>query len=892
MKKDNREYKSFYELMKTYDLGNYGLVGHAKLKKLAENGEVEGIVSNKNLYYSIESIERYFSKIDNIRNQYYVYDDFLERIGITSSKKGYLSKVKRLCEETCLELLTLDIPITKSEKYFIKMSSYQQFKNEYLTIPEAFERNTITSTIYLFRKALTREGIKITKFVSTLDFMYVKKADLKIFEKISEGIHVNDAQKLLYILTPQSFYKILQEHKIGTYRGIKGKAFILKNDFKFLQSSQNKIYKSLEENYYTYEEIKLRFNEIGSVKENHYILQKTQKIEIPEIARVKKFKNKISLYSKTDIDAYIESLKKEREITELCDQTTSGYYNLYFEILKIANISFSESANLTEDFWFRYVKYALDRQHGSHDVRIRRLSSLRYITEIIVNFTRTREFFEFNEKELNIGLFNNVVPNSYQKELYSFLNVINESLEQRGKKMFDLTKINYPKPPKNNSKDKEIYTVEEYLALNSFVSDYEKHKKLAIEDVKNALNDKKRYKKYDSFWLYVLLHCNNGWRKSDVIEFPRFSSRMFDKYSLTSIASLENLQLTYKEAEKIVQYYKIQWFEHNKNHSKAKFYVSSVLTIPVAYAILICEFKCRMLHVHEEKNLIHFYTKRNYINSTVHDTFFKGFKEGFRFESRKMNRSVLSYTSAVIKAKLNDDPIEIARHLRGHTTTETTNIYIVIPQQHLDFITSQLFDTGYFGYIYDKVGNLLLGETVHEELIRREQTKSSLALKELLGDFVKLEDMSTYLKYLSQEREDLGKFFEELPKHELQKKINLINLGLSPAKEESYQCFFGSCIAKERGCSNCAFSIPHFYSLTAICERIKRTINKYEKSFSKEGIPEGEKTKLYNLLLGDYIKIEEAKRKFGCEIIEMFLDVDLGEFTDYLYGLPEPELIS
>ena len=204
----------------------------------------------------------------------------------------------------------------------------------------------------------------------------------------------------------------------------------------------------------------------------------------------------------------------------------------------------------------------------------------------------------------------------------------------------------------------------------------------------------------------------------------------------------------------------------------------------------------------------------------------------------------------------------------------------------MDFITKQLFDTGYFGYIYDQVATLLDGKTAQTRL---EQTQRAVALRELLGDVVKLEDTSTYLKHLSQEREDISRYLEELPKEELQGKINLINMGLSPAKEENYQCFFSDCIAKSQECNRCPFAIPHFYALSVICQRIQRTIKKYLTVISQKGNIEGEKVKLFNLLIGDYDKILDAKGKFGSEIIEMFLDNHFTELDATLDTLPEPE---
>lgn len=879
------DFVSYNELVKLFDLSGLGLKRPEKRQSLVDVGDLEAISSDGKTYYSIKSMETYLSKIEQIRNDYYTIGELIEKTMGSKADNMYYGRFLNLCKSACMDILIMEIPPTISMKYLIKKSSYEQFVQNYISIADAHIQLSYFKDSYTFTRYIIKENYEILTFLKLHEFMYIKKDALKDIEKklIVDGVSVTDAQKILIINTPKNFYEILREYSITSYLGR-----LSKQDLKFLLNEQEKIYTDLEQNYYSYEEITSLSNEIGTVKvDNKFI--KTIRHNIPHIAQIKKFDGKISLFEKIQFDQYLQKIKKEKEISQILNSAISDYYHVFLELFSLENVSFSEDAKLTKELWFKYVNWKLSNQSGNYETCIRRASNFCKTTTTLINFIKSREIFEFSEMELNLGLFSLNVPKNYRKELFIFISTANDTLVTYGKKLFDLKKID-PKLTATKSQEKEVYSIDEYISLHSFVCDYERHKKLAIKDVRTALTNKKKYRKYDSFWLFVLLHINNGWRRQDIIEFPRLSCPLFDKYNLTSIESLENLQLTYIEAEKIVNYYRVQWFEHNKTKEKAEFYCSSVLTIPMAYAILICEFRCRSLHVHDEKTLIHFYTKYNTINPTVHNTFFEGFIDGFRFESRKMNRTVLTLMESVINATAfsTGDPIEIARHLRGHTTKETTNGYIVIPQQHLDFITKQLFDTGYFGYIYDQVGKLLIAEAPET---RTEQTQRSITIRELLGDVVKLEDMSSYLLHLSQEREDLGKYLDELPKEELQKKMNLINLGLSPAKEESYQCFFAQCIASKKECSRCAFSIPHFYSLTVICERIKRIIDNYRNALQDNEIPEGELNKLYNILIMDYIKVREAKQKFGVEIVESFLDMEFKDFDHQLKLLPDPQYI-
>ncbi|MGG4507093.1 hypothetical protein ABEP00_06275 [Heyndrickxia sporothermodurans] len=872
-------YKTVSNIYSNYS--EYGLtVG--KVKELIKSGELEEKVVGNRTYISVESLKRYILTVDEIRSNYMTVEELYLRV--TGKGRYKLNIVKQIVEQTCLELIILEIPITQSEKYLIKKSCYEQFLQDYISIQEAFSQLKMHKDIWQFRENLKKQGITVVSFQNRYELQFVKKEDLNKYKNI---ISVVEARTLLG-LTEKNLSEAIKLCEIESFWGRKSRIYIRNEDFEFLKDLQQNTLSYLKENTYTWEEVDALYKEnIGGKKIDDNAIKKfVAPGNIHPIVRIEKYKRKMTVYSKAGVDKYIELLKKDKEISRLCEITTSDYYSLLQQILEIDNVCFSNNASLTKELWFQFVHWKLKNMQGSRETSLHRVSGFRYTTKLLTEFTATKEIYEFSVNELNLGIFNNNIPKKYQKEIFSFLYNIIQTVEQKtGKKLFNVSKLNF-KYENTNKQEKEIYSVDEYLALYNYVSNFESHRLLAITDVEKGLNNKKGYKKYDSFWLYVLLHMSNGWRNGTVLEFPRFHNPIFDKLNLNSIESLENLQLTYNEADQIVKYYQMQWFEHNKTKEKATFYCSSVLTLPMAYAIVICEFRCRKLHLHNENNLIHFYNSRNNITPTIHDGFFKNYSREFKFESRKMNRTVLTYTSSIIESTFNGDPIEIARHLRGHTTSETTNIYIQLPQEHLDFISEQLFDTGYFGFIYNQVNHLLIGENPTSRI---EQTKASNELKEMFGDVVKLEDTTSYLKQLSQERDDLGKYLEEMPKEELKNRLNLINLGLSPAREETYQCFFSSCIAKKIDCNKCPFSIPHFFSLNSISKRIKRTLKSYQEIAFNQEIPVGEKIRHYNLLIIDYKSIMEAKQKFGKEIVEMFIDSDLNEFSKQLVELPDPQ---
>lgn len=879
-------YETFSKLKSRYNLTDYALASERKVHLLIERGEIEAKIENRITYISIQSVENYLRKIDNIFRNYIPIREFTFKL----TGKYYhfrIFLIEKFVEQTCLKLLKLDIPI-KNEKYYIEKNSYMQFLQDYISVSEAFSQFSYNSSIASFSATLPKYGVSIVKFQQLYEVQFIKRNDFENFKhKFENIISVGEVLKELG-LSKENFQEAIKLCKIETFIGKSFKSFISKADFGFLKEFQKKTFDELKANTYTWEELVLLYKEIGLTKPDGSVMKKyVSPMTIHPIVRTEKYKLKKTLYYREGIDNYFVQLKIEKEISRLCE-TITDYTVLLQQILEVENISFSYNASITEKLWFQFINWKLRSMEGNRATSLKRVTRFRNATKLLVDVTKTKEIHKFSESELNLCIFNENVPKTYQKEIFSFIYNTKGSIEQKtGNRIYNLSKINYKENQMSkSSKEKEVYSIDEYLSLYNYLSDYEFHKQLAIDDVDISLKKRKEYKKYDSMWLYVLLHMNNGWRNGDILEFPRYDHPLFYRWDLDSIDSLKALQITMGEAEEIVRFYQLKWFEHNKTKEKATFYCSSVLTLPMAYAILICEFRCRKLHLHDEPNLIHFYNTRNYVYPNTHEAFFKNYNSEFKFESRKMNRTVLLYTSSVIESTLGGDPIQIAQHLRGHVSSETTNIYIQLPQNHLDFITEQLFDTGYFGYVYNQVNQLLIGA---KPVNRVEQTTTSIEIRELLGDVVKLEDMSSYLKHLSQEREDLGEYLGEISKEELRNRVNLINLGLSPAKEQTYQCFFASCISKKIECNKCPFSIPHFYSLSVICKRIKRTLNSYKSIADKPDIPPGEKNKLYNLLLIDYTSIIEAKQKFGKEIIEMLIDNELSEFVEELEAQPDPE---
>ena len=130
--------------------------------------------------------------------------------------------------------------------------------------------------------------------------------------------------------------------------------------------------------------------------------------------------------------------------------------------------------------------------------------------------------------------------------------------------------------------------------------------------------------------------------------------------------------------------------------------------------------------------------------------------------------------------------MEITKFIRSHSNEETTNIYIDIPQEQLDFITNQIFDLGHFGYAYDALSELILQEPIDN---REERTHTSLALKEVFGNVYHIEQVARYLNRLSEEQQIVYKVIRGLSLEERKEIYNSIKLGQQPAKRNIFSAF-------------------------------------------------------------------------------------------------------
>jgi hypothetical protein len=908
----------------------FGFKDKKNVGLLVDSGELDAFENNGTTYYTLKSIIGYVDKMTQFRMSHFSFSEFLAEMGIGNINSNRLQKnIYIFCKAVNINICLLDVPLNGITG-FVNKNNYYEFQKEYLSIKDAFEKYSDYGRYEAFIKNVKINGIIIAVLRKGYETMYVREKEIQgVFHKRGAVLTKTDLSRFLD-LSYEKLEEVMEENGIEfTKQEIEPFVYIPKVKAIELKEKQEKIYEDLDENYYTSDELE----DIGLINKKE--IKRISKINIPHLVKKGKFKGKNTGYSKSEIEIILaenmnfekiklKSKKNQEEKRTMKEENTSlqeekrkikeenkrireetrnllrdnaskfkqskmmkkqvnvlissmetDPYTTYMAILNIEKMSFNETAKVTEKYWLRYVEEIFNNSNASISTQRKMLRRYKGATQTLIEVTQNKEIIAFSSKELKIAIFNDNVSIERQTLIYSFLNSLNESLKVQGTVGINLQDFKYIQYKRQGKRkiSKDIYSFDDYMSIYSYVSEIEMHKTKAIDDVERAINNNGEYNNYDSIWLFVLLHMNNDWRASDFVEFPRVDQHIINSFNLNSLDDYKGLELSANQAERIIKLYEIKYMKHHKNGQERTFFCSKELTLPMAYAILICELRCRLLTPLSRK-LVNFSNNEDRMTDKQHRIFFEEHEMPITFASLKMNRTLITFLAQTIKDKTGRNPMELVKYARGHTDSETTNIYVVIPQERLDFLTEQLFNVGYFGYAYDMMASILLGESPES---REEKTRRSLEIKDIIGDVSKIENMSNYINYVSRERDDLKKYLEEMPKRELKEKLNLITLSQSPAKDEHYQCLFSDCVKDRVDCKDCQYSIPHFFVLSQVMERIDKKLLKYESIVNDPNMPNGEKRRVSNLLYSDILLLKEAKDKFGEDALSLFLPE---EYTD------------
>ncbi|EPY7705668.1 hypothetical protein OWO78_01210 [Bacillus pacificus] len=878
------------------------------LKFLIDNNIIRAKREGKKIFLCKNDLLKHEAWEMKFSREYFTVKQLWKHLGIKNLENKRLSYVyyknlNLLAEEGIIHIKTLKYPLLTldNKEYqhaiqYIKKSEIIKILDEYVSTNEFLRMASIGYSHAI--GIVNKFNIRKIQFIKKKENTFYKKEDIKAFLKyrektVGEKIRLNAADENLIIkqdtckilnLNSYNYKKFLEEDLLKIHEKAGRNIFFVKEEVLALKKRIEKIDESLKSKYYTRNEI---FKEYGinvdAIKED------IKTIEVPLLVRgISRYLFNKCLYLKKDI---IKEYERRNERLNIYLDRGSIYDNVLYR-LEAEGIEFSDRCKETELLWFEFIRFKSNlyagRNNASKDSRV-----LEYFvaTKILAERLVEKEIFMCSTKELNLMFFNQNTGMRIKKPIYIFLKELGKTDGYPScKKSFKLNEINSPYKAESKKKNQvNVYTPEEYKEFFNYISDLVIHKDRAIQSVKEDIDKfvnggykNKYFNRYDSVWLYMLVHLNNAWRHWDCTEIPRIN---FEGTNIDgSIEWLQNNNISMEDAKKVVRKLQIKNLKHSKTGAERYFYCSEQLTLPVAYAAVLCEIRTRLLNPLSE-SLIDFRTKNRALTSYPYKKFFCDFSEpDLKFSSLKMNRTFITFAFNIInKYKNSAHEIEVLKFLRNHKSLETTNMYIYISQRDIDFLSNQIFSRDYFGFIADGFADILFGAT--QDITER--TMQISVIYEKIGKDLRLEGIADTLMYLSKQESIVKDIIHGLDEQVTHNMYNMLNSGILYSKTRDVQCLLSAedCMYPNREtCIGCPFAIYNFYALSAITERILKHIVRLveNKEISRY---KGDNERDAILFIKDLKLFKEAEAKFGPCIYEFF-NMSQEKFESMLLHLP------
>lgn len=641
-----------------------------------------------------------------------------------------------------------------------------------------------------------------------------------------------------------------------------------------LHFEQNMYIDKYNNHYYTAKQIQAKYSDAFA----QYIKGSEDKVRIkvtkiaPPPLLVSYFGVQMKLYEKDEIDDLWEDYKLYLDMNTMSIE--DPYDDFVYKVEQVLNIKFTKRQENTKLLWYQYIEKFLLRTRMSDKTRIIfQTNQFARCTEIIFA-TFNQEIYSYSGKDINNKFLNDIlnIRRSYQRDFYHFLKQMLESFATEGLPLpFNVDELN---DPRNFKRIKEvatdIYSLEEYHQLYKHTNRTAFHKEKAIQDVIELLQtwDYIKYKRYDSCWLYILVQLTNNWRHGTIItQIPRID------LSTTSIESLEWLKEndpSIEDANNIIYQIGRYVTKINKTDVSAEgiFTIGEPLKIAFATAISICEFR-RSASLETSSTLIelsgHLVEKYN-----PHKEFFTDFIAGFKFENRKMNRSLSTLIWSVLRHM--GKGLKESQASRSHLQDQTTiNHYIKLSDVQVKNLVDELFERNQFGFVTQTLTNILFGPETNKSI----ETERMLEVNKHFGDVFKIEATAGLINRIATERNHVLKHLEEFDLEGLRDLFYQSLTGSLPSKQRYHQCIYSECkyeneYGERPSCDTCAASMINVYALENIMDNYIFMMEKISTEFDSATI--GEKQKLANQFFLLHNVVDQARSKFGRGIVDGFVE--------------------
>lgn len=804
--------------------------------------------------------------------------------------------------------------ITKSGRNFYLKEDIEKaivetkvFFEKHYTVEEA---KTIRPNLY----TLNIERVKVPSHYkailrSSLNFNYnminvYRKEDIDKYNEnltdietnIKNGIYIShkEAYKMLN-MTRNIFNKAREEYKIKEIN-YKTSLYFEKKEISALLKEQEKFYKT----YIDKKEMKEKY-----LNENTYYKygKNLKEYKAPLIAYTKyKYRslqtangNCHKISDLKELVKSLESIKRENQSKAYEEGKGRDYinYNLegetYFDTFNLRLYDnwdgFSEKSVYTKEKWFKFMSDKIETMNASKKVALGKVNHYIRCTKtlkLMLEYFDIDEVYQLTTNQINT-YFNIIETNVIRITLYEFLGIVSADLKiilKSKRKGFRFELINSPHANLNKKEEDEVYGFEVYQEVFNYLIDTDIHIKKSIHEIKTE-----NTVKYVSTWLYAMLHLNNAWRHGDVTRFPRLKIEdLLELYEINSLEWFLNNEITIDKARAIISRI-IQWeIIISKTQVTGSFFCSDELAPALATSIAILS----LYHLDKpvsryDDSIMVLGSKYNDVYQSHLNNLFENLNNSeFKFSSKKMNKTVMTYIYYLANLSGDSKSLLYAKKIREHMSKESTLHYINIDFKHIESLSKQLFMRGEFGYI----SNLLLSRVHGEQITTLENTTEQIMrLNYIFGDVFKMHSAVGFLNTIRNERELVVATLAEKSLKECQEILTDLFAKKMPSRELNVQCLMskeGCQRPNLRTCFECQYHIPSIYALTTLCKSLMVDINQYHTS---------SKIKQYKLSLAierKLVLLKEAIETFGYDYVYSCLNIEEGQLEILLDDIKTP----
>ena len=401
---------------------------------------------------------------------------------------------------------------------------------------------------------------------------------------------------------------------------------------------------------------------------------------------------------------------------------------------------------------------------------------------------------------------------------------------------------------------KNVYTKKEVRTYYNFVNDTSKHIEKAIESPK-----------YAEMWFYLSMHFISGWRKNDILTFPKSKiATMFDNIDIYNI-DLDMAQSIINTVNETNNFFA------NKTGAINKFTVNRDMSVTIATSILILE---RHYKDNDSNSLI---VEANTVKQVDFDYLSRAMQGTLdklpRFASKKANDSFLTYLfhSAARGVKNADIANVLVSTKRAHLSDNTIKAYIAASNKDglLDDISYNLFRRGHFGWLFYSLLDIVI-EGDKQVLSVEDKTKIIQLYQELYTP-KNLEKISKYFLDEQNNYKNISLEIAKINNKDLKEILKGILNGEMPSRSKLGQCIYSkNCKTPNKKCNSCNYIIPKIYLLHSLNKDIHEIIARLESCNEYEI---AERIRSTSILYKYMALLSQATVEFGKDYVQNFIDL-------------------